>query len=128
MSLFVAALIVSLGQTEDSALDSPVIPKPGEILVVSWEPFEALDADGSGFLELQEAPQFVLVGGDVTYEGGAEGRIDVSGQYINIIDRTQLRDRFYEETDTDGDGKVSPREYERWSIPRLAKSPALVEE
>ena len=95
--------------------------------------FDELDKDDSGFLELPESPFVTLLFQDrnPAGESGAEKAIvfddlkpgeAMTGTAIfgDATDPEQLAE-FYEAADTDGDGRISFREYYNWQRVQLAE-------
>lgn len=115
MSILAIALVAAVAQLKDPVREIPRTPKPGEILIAGPISFEALDTNGSGYLDGKEAPKLVLFGGNATYERKVEGSVNLSGNYVEVYEGGQLRDTFYVEADTDRDGLVSPDEFKRWA-------------
>jgi len=119
MSLIAASLIVFTQQGGVA-----VTPKPGELLFVTPQTFAALDKDHSGFLEGNESPQLARAGGNPVYKKDDAGNTVLTSDRLEVS-TTALRDDFYAEADANGDGKVSPAEYHRWSKPTHANKSAF---
>ncbi|MCZ8370509.1 MAG: EF-hand domain-containing protein [Porphyrobacter sp.] len=90
--------------------------KPGDLLLVAPVTFEQLDTDRSGYLEGSEAPPLIKASGNPTYTPNGDGTAELAGDEVRF-DTGALRDSFYKQADTDGDGKISLREYETWAKP-----------
>lgn len=118
MSITVVIIISVMLNTVGPAAESVVIPKPDEIVISSPYTFDELDKDNSGFLEGKEAPSFLRVGGNPTYQRNSDGEVKVVGDYVTFYDVTTVRDRFYLEADINQDGKVSPVEFKGWTAPK----------
>ncbi|UYV14556.1 LuxR C-terminal-related transcriptional regulator [Porphyrobacter sp. ULC335] len=112
MSILSAAAIIlfSHSGTAEMAL------KPGDLLLVAPVTFEQLDTDRSGYLEGNEAPPLIRASGNPTYTPNGNGTAELAGDAFQI-DTGALRDGFYAQADTDGDGRISPREYATWAKP-----------
>lgn len=91
--------------------------KPGDLLLVAPTTFEQLDEDGSGYLEGDEAPPLIRASGDPTYMANGDGTAELSGDEFQF-NASMLRNTFYEQADTDADGKVSVSEYREWVRPQ----------
>ncbi len=118
MSITIGAMIFVLSHDVAPATESIVIPKPDEILISVPSTFDELDEDKSGFLEGEEAPSLLRVGGEPTYERLSEGKVEVTGKYVMLADVKAMRNRFYLEADINQDGKVSSAEYKDWTAPK----------
>lgn len=118
MSVTVIVTISVMLNAVGPAAESMVIPKPGEILISGPSTFDELDKDKSGFLEGEEAPSLLQVGGDPKYERRSDGQVEVSGEYVTMSDGKAQRDRFYLEADINQDGKVSSTEFNAWTAPK----------
>ncbi|MBD3774705.1 MAG: histidine kinase [Rhodobacteraceae bacterium] len=124
VSLIVAALVIVASQTAQDMPQAAVPPRPGEIVTVVAQPFEAMDTDGSGYLEGREVPSVVRVSGSAEYKADAQGTTSLAGDAVAISPYPD-RARFYAEADTDGDGRVSPAEYRAWAKPRAGGDSAI---
>ena len=121
MSMLVAAASLYLSHSAASG----IAMKPGDLLLVAPTTFEQLDQNGSGFLEGEEAPLLIRASGDPAYTPHANGIAELASDEIQI-DTTYLRDGFYQQADTNRDGKISRAEYADWEKPaeRLATTAA----
>ena len=99
MSIAIVALIFVMLHDVAPAAESFAIPKPDEILISGPSTFDELDEDKSGFLEGEEAPSLLRVGGEPTYERLSEGKVEVTGKYVMLADVKAMRNRFYLEAD-----------------------------
>lgn len=115
--ILAAILTFALLGGSDPDISYQALPKPGEIAISGPSTFSDLDKDRSGFLEGDEAPVLARIGGDPTYQRSPDGRVTYTGDYVMLADSKTLRDQFYREADADRDGKVSPEEFNRWSMP-----------
>ncbi|MCA0977886.1 LuxR C-terminal-related transcriptional regulator [Qipengyuania flava] len=82
--------------------------------------FDELDKDASGFLEMTESPFVTL-----TFQDRAPGERlaeTLTGTVVlGAADDSEQLAAFYNEADTDGDRRISFREYHSWSSARLAE-------
>jgi len=78
--------------------DYPIEPRI-EFVSMNANTFDELDEDKSGFLEGEEAPSLLRVGGEPTYERLSEGKVEVTGKYVMLADVKAMRNRFYLEAD-----------------------------
>lgn len=113
VSLSIAALIVFAAQAPVSGGDA-LTPKPGEVIASPPQTFEALDKDHSGYLEGNEAPAVVRLRGNPTIGRDEKGNTVFTSDKAELL-MTASRKKFYAEADTDGDGRISPEEFRRWS-------------
>lgn len=118
MSITVVAIISAMLHAAAPAVETIIIPKPDEILISGPSTFDELDKDKSGFLEGDEAPVLLRIGGHPTYERRSEGKVEVSGEYVMLADVKAMRNRFYVEADIDQDEKVSSAEFKGWTAPK----------
>ena len=102
--------------------------------------FDELDENASGFLEMPESPFVTLTFQDresstATETGGTEKAMVFEDRapgeklaealtgtvVLGAADDPEQLAAFYNEADTDGDGRISFREYHGWSRARLAE-------
>ncbi|MEN7538203.1 LuxR C-terminal-related transcriptional regulator [Aurantiacibacter flavus] len=98
---------------------------PAEIVSITQTTFDRLDADGSGFLEGTEAPSAAFQGPNHVDRRNETGeRVPVQ-----LIPSTndEVRMRFYQEADRDGDGRVTYAEYYQWAAPDFAQTSIRIE-
>jgi DNA-binding CsgD family transcriptional regulator len=94
--------------------------KPARAAVIKLDPdmtpvFDKLDENASGYLERPESPFVAMAILDSTQQDGPE----TSAILGDKTDPEQVA-RFYAEADTDGDGRVSFREFHVWNSAQLA--------
>jgi DNA-binding CsgD family transcriptional regulator len=133
--IFSLVLALALAPANPSANTSDIADQNGEIVLDgnSEKIFDELDKDDSGFLERPESPFVTLVfeDRDLADENGAEKAIvlddlkpgeSMTGTAVlgDATDPEQLAE-FYEAADTDGDGRISFREYYNWTRVHLAE-------
>ena len=133
--IFTLVLALALAPANPSADTSDIADQNGEIVLEgnSEKIFDELDKDDSGFLELPESPFVTLLFQDrnPAGESGAEKAIvfddlkpgeAMTGTAIfgDATDPEQLAE-FYEAADTDGDRRISFREYYNWQRVQLAE-------
>ena len=124
MSVLAITLFLLLAPQAASPGDAGLAPRPGEVLVTTPESFDSLDQDGSGFLEGDEAPTTVRLGGEVTLTPDGDGHTAYSADYIQLS-RDPWRDSFYAAADTDRDTRISRDEYARWARGAMAEPAAV---
>ena len=95
--------------------------------------FDELDKDHSGFLESPESPFVTLVFEDrdtgaeqaMAFEDREPGKqlaeAFTGTAVLGAADDPEQLAAFYDDADTDGDGRISFREYHGWSRARLAE-------
>lgn len=102
------------------AQPAPQADAPAKAAVIKLNPdmtsvFDKLDADASGYLEGPESP-FVAM---AIIDPARPDEPESSAVLGDTTDPDQVA-RFYAEADTDGDGRVSFREFHVWNSARLA--------
>ena len=112
MSAFAIAAAIILSQSSVAKL--PL--KPDDLLLVAPVPFAQLDKNGSGFLEGDETPPFILAKGRASFTVNKNGERELQADQL-IIDHSSLRQSFYKQADSNSDGRVSPQEFAQWAQP-----------
>jgi len=116
--IFALALIT----TNQPATQAPLAAKTNEITInTNIEPiFDLLDENASGYLENPESPFIELALLDPAYPVEAGENHNGNAVLGDGTDPAQVAE-FYAGADTDGDCRVSFREYYRWSDAELAE-------
>lgn len=117
MSLAIV-LALALVPASQPATEASTPAQPGEIRVnPNMAPiFDKLDENGSGYLEPPESPFVTMAIIDPTNPADPE----ITAVLGDSTDHEQVAE-FYAEADTDGDGRVSFREFHVWNSARLAE-------
>ena len=113
MSLLASVVLVALSHSGTAELDL----KPGDLLLVAPVTFEQLDENKSGYLEGDEAPPLIHASGNPSYIPDEDGSAELSSEQF-IITTKPTRDSFYRQADANGDGRISPGEYDAWAKPQ----------
>ena len=112
-----AVLALALAPVAQTAMQADA---PARAAVIKLDPdmtpvFDKLDENSSGYLERPESPFVPVAILDPARPDGPES----SPMPGDKTDADQVA-RFYAEADTDGDGRVSFREFHKWNSARLA--------
>ena len=81
---------------------------PADIRAALEWVFNALDSDGSGYIERQEGL--------------------ITAKYLGAADKSEFWDTMLKEMDSDGDGKISKEEYVLWMFEKKAMRRELAEQ
>ncbi|MEL1250038.1 LuxR C-terminal-related transcriptional regulator [Aurantiacibacter gilvus] len=129
MTIIAIALVASVILNPEAPQQPPageapatvrVEARPAEVLVYVPGAFADVDADGSGFIDGEEAPMVAFMGGDVELRRSRDGTVSYSADSIRLSSEEE-RGNFYRMADRDGDGRINPQEYGRWSSSTAAQ-------